>query len=76
MAKADAPPTDIFAGVQKTPGHLLRRFQQIAVSMFLKECLGKSGRPLPGRSRVAPCVSVVVCAAAMRIVQHGAGREV
>lgn len=37
------PPTEtsengVFAEVQTTPGHLLRRFQQIAVSMFLKQC--------------------------------------
>lgn len=28
----------VFADVQAMPGHLLRRFQQIAVSMFLREC--------------------------------------
>jgi DNA-binding MarR family transcriptional regulator len=34
------------AAVQAMPGHLLRRFQQIAVSMFLKECDGFDLTPL------------------------------
>lgn len=38
MPRAEASENDIFAAVQTTPGHLLRRFQQIAVSMFLKQC--------------------------------------
>lgn len=37
---------EIFSDVQTAPGHLLRRFQQIAVSMFLKECRDLDLTPL------------------------------
>jgi len=46
MCQADVPERGVFADVQTTPGHLLRRFQQIAVSMFLKECRDLDLTPL------------------------------
>ncbi len=42
-AVGDGP---VFEGVLDMPGHLLRRFQQIAVSMFLKECRNLDLTPL------------------------------
>ena len=43
----DANTTDgAFDAVLAMPGHLLRRFQQIAVSMFLKECRDLDLTPL------------------------------
>ncbi|HXK54277.1 MAG TPA: MarR family transcriptional regulator [Hyphomicrobiales bacterium] len=35
---ADSAPGGIFDEVRNMPGHLLRRFHQIAVGVFLKEC--------------------------------------
>lgn len=46
MSQAETRQSDIFADVQTTPGHLLRRFQQIAVSMFLRECRDLDLTPL------------------------------
>jgi len=46
MAHPDLQDEAVFEGVQEMPGHLLRRLQQIAVSMFLAECRDHDLTPL------------------------------
>jgi len=55
---ADPAPDGAFDVMAAMPGHLLRRCQQIAVSLFLKEC-----RELP----VTPLQFAVLCT----LAQHG-----
>ena len=57
MSREETSQGDIFAEVQTTPGHLLRRFQQIAVSMFLKECREYDLTPLQYAALAALSVS-------------------
>ena len=57
MSREETSQGDIFAEVQTTPGHLLRRFQQIAVSMFLRECREYDLTPLQYAALAALSVS-------------------
>ena len=57
MPREETSQGDIFAEVQASPGHLLRRFQQIAVSMFLKECREYDLTPLQYSALAALSVS-------------------
>lgn len=46
MEPSERADETVFDAVQKMPGHLLRRLQQIAVSMFLAECRDHDLTPL------------------------------
>lgn len=52
-AKPSAAPAIVPAGTEETPGHLIRRAQQIAVAIFLEECAAAELTPMQYAALVA-----------------------